>query len=426
MPFEVTRSEDVRDRPFNGFRIAKTEQARKVVSIVRDQVQSYEMCRVRSRKRRPQVQNTFDRQIESLVCDLAHREIIKPNAWLALPFSKQVLGRKDRYRPAVLSETLPTLVRNLASFELELVEIIKGAHCPFNPALSRQTAIRAGRRLKDAIKEYGLVLNDFKLDKTQEIIILKDNKEDHWDTGKWLQYEDTPQTITYRSELQRINEWLEQADIDYIPPYETNTTVDTTDLRLRRYFNNNCFEHGGRLFGGFWQNMSRMARKGIVIDGMRTITLDYGQMIARVLYGLVGAPFDFSDAYRVPGLEGYRDGVKKVFSAMLYADGPLKRMPQGCRDLFPKRFSYAEVADKVKNFHHAVSEFLYTGTGPSLTYQESNIILIVLTKLMEHGVTALPIHDAVIVAYEHQSLATRTMLEVFKEVTGIDGVVSFD
>ena len=172
--------------------------------------------------------------------------------------------------------------------------------------------------------------------------------------------------------------------------------------------------------------MSREDRKGIVIDGMDTITLDYGQMIARVLYGLAGVPFGFPDAYHIPGLEGYRDGVKKVFSAMLYADKPLKRMPQGCRDLFPKQYSYADVAEKVKDFHHAVSKFLFAGIGPSLTYQESNIILIVLTKLIAQGITALPIHDAIIIAEEHQAQATETMLEVFKDATGIDGIVSPD
>jgi hypothetical protein len=172
--------------------------------------------------------------------------------------------------------------------------------------------------------------------------------------------------------------------------------------------------------------MTRYARQGIVIDGMKTVTLDYGQMIARVLYGQAGTPFDLDDAYRVPGLEGFRPGVKKVFSAMLYADHPLTRMPQGCRDLFPPKLSYADVADKIRQFHHPVSEFLYAGVGPRLTYQESKVLIVVLTKLIEQGITALPIHDAVIVAEEHQDLTIQVMLEVFREVTGIDGLVSPD
>jgi len=406
--------------------MARTGQAHCVVLDVRGQLHAYEMHRVRSRARRPKDQLVFERQVEALVCDLAHREITKPGAWLAISFSKQVLGRKDRYRPLVLTETLPAIVQHLASPEMEFVEIVKGLHNPFDATLSRQTVIRAGRRLRERITEGKLALDDFGLDKTQEIVILKDTKEDHWDTGKWLQYDETAETFSYRNELSHINEWLEEADIEYIPSYESNTVIDTTDRKLRRYFNNNCFAHGGRLFGGFWQHMTRLSRRGVVIDGKSTITLDYGQMIARILYGHAGAPFLLDDAYRVPNLEGYRDGVKKVFSAMLYADRPLVRMPQGCRDLFPTKFSYADVAEKIRKFHYPVAEFLYTGIGPILTYQESKVLLIVLTKLMEQGITALPIHDAVIVAEEHQDLTVRIMLQVFKDVSGVDGLVSLD
>jgi hypothetical protein len=418
--------ESPQDRPFNGFRMARTKVAQDVVLDVGTQVQNYEMYLVRSRKRRAKDQTNFERQIEALVCDLAHREIANPGAWLAVSFSKQVLGRKDRYRATALAETLPAVVKHMASPEMEFVEIKKGERNPFDATLSRQTVIRAGKRLKDRIKEYMLVLDDFGLEKTQETIILKDAKEDRWDDGHWLQYNDTEQTIAYRHELLRINSWIEQAEIEYVPTNDTKTLVDTSDRRLRRYFNNGSFGQGGRLFGGFWQHMSRKTRAGIVIDGMDTVTLDYGQMIARVLYGHAGAPFDFDDAYRIPGLENHRTGVKKVFSAMLYADHPLIRMPQGCRDLFPPKLSYAEVADKIRQFHHPVSEFLYAGVGPKLTYQESQVLIIVLTKLLEQGITALPIHDAVIVAKGHRDQTVEIMLEVFKMVTGIDGLVSLD
>lgn len=418
--------EQTQDRPFNGFRIARTKAAHDVVVDVRRQVESYEMHRIRSRKRRPKDQVTFQRQLEALVCDLAHREITTPGAWLAVSFSKQVLGRKDRYRSAALTETLPSVVQHMSSPEMEFLEMKKGLRNPFDPTLSRQTVIRAGKRLSDRINEHRLVLDDFGLDKTQEIIILKNTKEDLWDTGEWLQYDDTEQTMAYRNELARINDWIEQADIDYVPHYETNTVIDTNDRRLRRYFNNNCFEHGGRLFGGFWQHMTRNMRQGIVIDGMETITLDYGQMIARVLYGQAGVPFTLDDAYCVPGLEGYRTGVKKVFSAMLYADHSLTRMPQGCRDLFPLKLSYADVAEKIRQFHHPVSEFLYAGIGPRLTYQESKVLILVLAKLIERGITALPIHDAVIVAKGHKDTTIQIMLESFKDVTGVDGLVSLD
>lgn len=414
------------DRPFNGFRIAITKKAETVVSDVCGQLEAFEMHRIRSRARRPKDQFNFEKQVEALVCDLAHREIAKPDSWLSVSLSKQFLGRKDRYRADVFRETLPAVIEHLASPEMEFLELVKGKHHPFNQELSMQTVIRAGKRLKDRIEDYQLVLCDFGVDKAQEIIILKDTKEDRWDSGALLQYSETKETQAYREELTYINNWLEQADIDYNPIYDTNFVTDTTDRKLRRYFNNGCFGHGGRLFGGFWQHMRRRDRQGIVIDGADTVTLDYGQMIARILYGHAGAPFEHDDAYRIPGLEGCRDGIKKVFSAMLYADQRLTRMPQGCRELFPSKLSYAEVADKIIGFHKPVAEFLYVGIGPVLTYLESKILLTVLTKLIAQGITGLPIHDAVIVAEHHQDIAEKTMLQVFKDITGIDGLVSLD
>lgn len=413
-----------KDRPFNGFRVAKSLSAKTVADDVRNQVQNYEMKMIRSRARREKDQINFARQIESIVCDLVHREITKPGAWVAITFSKVVLGQKDRYRAKVLSENLPVLVQHMATPEMEFVEIIKGARNPFDPSLSRQTVIRAGKRLRDRIEEYGLTLDDLGLDKTQELIILKDTKEDLWDNGKWLQYKDTIQTIRYRQELTHINDWLEQADLEFIPYGAISAKFDTSDRRLRRYFNNNSFGHGGRLFGGFWQNMKKDMRKDIVIDGMDTVTLDYGQMIARVLYGHAGKPFKFQDAYNVPGLEGCRSGVKKVFSAMLYSDSPLKRMPQGCRGLFAQKFTYADVAGKIIQHHHQVADLLHAGIGPTLTYQESNILIKVMTKLIDLGITALPLHDAVIVASEHEEQTRFTMLSVFREIVGIEAIIS--
>lgn len=415
-----------KDRPFNGFRIAKSVSAMALIDDVRNQVQNYEMFMVRTRARRAKDQINFARQIESIICDLIHRKITKPGAWVAITFSKVFLGQKDRYRAKVLSQTLPSIVQHMATPELEFVEIIKGARNPFDPSLSRQTVIRAGKRLRDRIEEYGLTLADLGLDKTQELIILKDTKEDLWDNGKWLQYQDTSQTIRSRQELTHINDWLEQADLEFIPYGATSAKFDTSDRRLRRYFNNNSFEHGGRLFGGFWQNMKKDMRKDIVIDGMDTVTLDYGQMIARVLYGHAGKPFEFQDAYSVPGLEGCRSGVKKVFSAMLYSQSPLKRMPQGCRELFPQKITYTDVAEKIIQHHHQVADLLHAGIGPALTYQESNILISVLTKLIDLGITALPLHDAVIVAEEHEEQTRSIMLSVFREVVGIEAVISFE
>jgi hypothetical protein len=420
-PHHVTQ-----DRPFNGYRIARTDHAQAVVSDVRNQVQAYEMHRIRSRQRKPKHQASFERQVEALVCDLVHREITNPGDWLAVPFSKQVLGRKDRYRPEVFAETFPDVIKHMASPEMEFLELIKGNYNPFEKNLGRQTVIRAGKRLKDRIQEFKLCLDDFDLDLNQETIVLKKAKEGHWDTGQFEKYDDDERTRAYRDQLRPINEWLQKATIEYIPAFEAAKVIDTRDLVLRRYFNES-FDRGGRVFGGFWINMKRKEREGIVIDGMDTVTLDYSQMILRLLYSHAGVNPAFDDGYQIPGLKGCdRDGIKKIFSALLHTTKHQNRMPRGLRGFFPPEVSYAYVVEKIIEYHHPVAQYFCTNVGLDLMFKESTILLKVLTKLVEHGITALPVHDAVIVAEDRQEEATHVMLAVFKEVTGIEGIVSID
>jgi hypothetical protein len=414
-----------KDRPFNGFRMAASEQARALVLDVSQQVQKYESyCRVRQRARRPEDQKVFERQIDALVSDLAYREITKRGAWLTVPFSKRVLGVKDRYRPCVLSKTLPNVIRAMASPEMDFAELELGIRSPFNPACSRQTVIRAGERLRTRIAERQLTTADFRRDKAQEIIILKDTKEDHWDKGRWIPYEDTAQTILYREQLGSINDWLERADIEYLPSDAKEKPVDVANRRLYRYFNNGSFEQGGRLFGGFWQPMNKDQRRyGIVIDGTATVTLDYGQMLPRILYGLAGIDPPFDDAYAIPGMENHRDGVKKVFGSMLHSTETLQRKPQKTASLLPNEYSIAEITAMVMAFHRPVAGAFYAGKGLYLTYLESKILISVLQRLMGQGITALPIHDAVIVPEDKQQQTQTVMLDVFRELTGNEGLV---
>lgn len=190
-----------KDRPFNGFRIARTEQARDLIFDVLHQLQKYEQIfNVRQRARKSKDQSIFECQVEALVCDLVYREITKPGAWLTVPFSNRDLGGPNRYRAAVLGRTLPSVIRLMTMPEMDFAECIVGYSSPFDPRASRQTVIRAAERLRTRIGDYGLTSSDFAVDKTEEIIILKDSKEGHWDKGQWLQYDDTPQTTAYRDE----------------------------------------------------------------------------------------------------------------------------------------------------------------------------------------------------------------------------------
>lgn len=417
-----------KDHPFNAFRMARTEKAKAFVLDVQRQLEKYEQIfNVRKRARKAKDLQIFKGQVEALVCDLAYRGIKDCGEWLAVSFSHGILGRQDRYRAKALTQSLPNVIHLMATPEMDFVEYEKGFRSPFSPEGSRQSTMRATQNLLDRMADCQLTLADFGLHKSQEVIILKDCKEDHWDKGQWLQYEDTPTTIAYREELNSINRFLEVADIEYVPWDADERPVDASDRRLLRYFNNGSFEEGGRLFGGFWQHLRKDQRThGILIDGDSVVTLDYGQMLPRILYGLAGVDPCFQDAYVIPGLEGHRDGVKKVFSAMLHADQRHSRKPAGTADMLPKGLAMGDIIDLITDFHKPVAQAFYAGKGMRLSHDESRVLIAVLTCLRDEGITALPIHDAVIVSERRAERVKTVMLEVFKELIGIDALVRYD
>ena len=107
--------------------------------------------------------------------------------------------------------------------------------------------------------------------------------------------------------------------------------------QLRRRFTLGRFDRGGRLFGGFWISLPKSVRlKGLRIDGEEVTGLDYSALNPRLAYHLAVADPPPGDAYTLPGLEQSRDGVKRVFNAMLFKH-PVTQFPKGVRALFPRR-----------------------------------------------------------------------------------------
>lgn len=281
--------------------------------------------------------------------------------------------------------------------------------------------MRAGERLLAVMRGSTITPEHFRSDGQEETIILGRTKHDFWDEGEIIEYEDTETTRRYRDEMRRINEWLETADIECIDH-------DATRRRLRRSFTRGRFDSGGRLFGGFWQGLPRATRREcLVIDSEPPTELDYGQMGVRILYGLAGTPTPLNgDLYAIPGFERDREGIKKVMSAMIFANRPLEQKPKGTAKLFNPRIPFADIRDAILRHHAPIAHLFHTGIGHHAQFIESQIMVSVLLSLRELGVVALPIHDAIIVGERHADVAETVMLDAFTTVVGQQGIVSRD
>lgn len=417
-----------RDRPFEPFRITGTDTAATLVADVLNQLQNYEdHSKLRKRARRKDDQRTFERIVETVVCDLVHLELTQPGGWAAIPLSKQVLSSKDRYRSPVLSKALPDVVKRMASPEMGFVEFVKGrhVHSTNRDEPNRQSVIRAGHRLRTRIQDNKLRLSDLVLDKYEEVIILR-TKDEATKKSISLPYQDSAVTCMYREQVRRINDWLEKADIEFDLRDHAGPAVDIS-RRLVRIFNNGSFEQGGRLYGGFWIPLQQHQRlSGIIINGAPVVSLDFGQMAARILYGMAGVEPHFEDAYTLPGWEKYRGTVKTVFNAMLHASSRHTRFPKGSRQQLHQGVKVDEAINAITEFHTPIKAHFYSGHGMKVMFKESQIMVDILLRLIDEGIVALPIHDALIVSEDDIHQAKRTMLEAFHGHTGVRGLVEVE
>ena len=240
-----------------------------------------------------------------------------------------MLGKRDRYKGPFVTEKLVGLIDMLAREEMSFCEVEVGRFRLTSDGVRKghRTRIRAGERLVTRVVQWQLTSRDFGLHPDEEVIVLKGPKGTGiWDKAPWVQYMETPRTIEMRLQVRRINQWLEAASIDY---YGGRADVDPMQRRLKRLFNGGQFDLHGRLYGGWWQNLSSSERlEDVYIGDSPVVELDYGQMNVRLLYAYVGARPDFDDAYAIPGLEQHRDGVKKLLNAMVASSAPLRRFPK--------------------------------------------------------------------------------------------------
>ena len=211
------------------------------------------------------------------------------------------------------------------------------------------------------------------------------------------------------------------------PFHEKDNHNHDLDCRLlKRYFTRGSFKSGGRLFGGFWQQLKKVHRENLLIDGDEIEGLDYSQMSPKILYGYCGLVPELEDCYLIEGYENHRKGIKKVFNAMTFSNEPMTRFPKGINSLFPVNTRFKDVSDAIEKDHSGIAHMFYTGIGHYLQFMESQILVEVLLKLIENRITALPIHDAVFVGWTHVYKSTEVMEQVFLDMTNVPSTIQVE
>lgn len=396
-------------RPFDPAKTAATPKTKQLVSEVLARVDQAEK---RQRARRKLDQERHEAAVEALVCDLVHRALGDPQAWLTVEMRKDNLSPKKRRAP-FMTEAFPRLVKTLCQEEVGVGQLQLGFYSSWFGG--ERTTIRVSPWLDHRITELDIHYEDIgrNLDLQGDPLLLRGKKING--KAESLPLPDTDEVRALRAEMDQINRWLAHADISYVGDRD----VDVGKRYLQRIFNNGSLGEGGRLYHGFWERLSKdHRRESLRIEGAPVVSLDFAQMSVRTAYAIAGIEPPDGDLYELPDVRGSREGVKKVLNALLARDRLPRRFPRGSRAHFAKSETIQSVIAGIRRRHPALSSVFGKAQTRALMNLESQVAVVALLKLKDLGVVALPIHDGILVAEHRLEIAKKTLEQASLEVLG--------
>ncbi|MDF0585047.1 hypothetical protein [Bradyrhizobium yuanmingense] len=401
---------------------AKTTELAHSVQCLRDALLLHETdIGARKRARKEADKTKFGLAIEALACNLILLSAIGSGPKLAVPRSHGFLWRGNGNANPVYGQHFLSAMDGLAFLGL-IEEEQRGYRLSDKmrvPSLIRPSTALA-QHLPLAPPDWRSVMQ---ID-DPALIILKEGKDDDG-RAHAMAFRESAKTRQFSGQMRRINEFLRSADIEVtgqntglslgrdgqvIAPYRRS---------LRRIFNNADWKQGGRLAGGFWMGMARTERfERIRIQGERIADVDYRQLFPRLAYVRAGKPQPEGDIYDVAGDGSGRDGWKTLMNALLFSDGPLRNWPDRTLQHFPSGTKLRDAIKMLAARHAPIADLFGVGLGFQLMRIESDMLIGVVTYLASLGVTALPLHDAVLVAESKAYVAKDAMQAAFSMATG--------
>jgi hypothetical protein len=378
---------------------------------------------IRTRARRETDRRNFRLAAEAIACNLLVTAMIAPDATLSVPRSHAVMWAKGRYRNPVFGQHFLNIFDLLEKLDL-VSTVTKGFR--FSKNATQPTTISAGVSLSAHLPLGATNWTALRREEEPEVIVLKPPKDDDGQAPP-LDYKDTRDTERWRREVKAINAWLNAAPVTilegnhraYIRLDKEGQPTEPYRRSLHRVFNNKDWSQGGRLWGGFWMTMERTERFGrIRIDGKEIANVDYGSLFPRMAYVRAQAEQPDGDLYDVTGDGTCRDGWKKLMNALLFAKKPLRAWPRDTRKELPAGIKPKEAVEAIKRKHSPIAKLFEQGLGFELMRHESDLLISVMTALFKNGITALPLHDSVLVGRSHAETAKTFMEQEFMHRTG--------
>lgn len=356
------------------------------------------------------------RNLKGLLANLLHAS--RKGKWLAISrssntYSKSCLPR--RYNPEQISYRVVDMMDALKAHGL--IEMKKG----FNDRVTKKARNARIRATPSLISLFdglpkGACAKESPL---AETIVLKGAAKKRKGRKPKLDYADTARVIAMRKRVERINRQIALPRIE-LPDGSTEVG------KLHRVFNNGCWTHGGRFYGGRWQALPKEERKRIRIDGIATVEADYEAMHIKMLYALHADTDYTGDPYLIPGhdLPELRDVLKTVLLTSINAESRTQALAS-LRERYPERTNLDDMVEAFLEHHEPIRHCFFQPTlGVELQNRDAAIAERVQLKLGRQGITPLPVHDSFIVASPHEAALRTAMAEAYRKHVGKEATIS--
>ncbi len=410
----------VRSVPFEPYlRLAEGVESPGVNHLVSASVDRWTAAR--QRKPSDAALMKFEDCARLIILNLLRAETRSKGLTVGIATGKEHLQAAKRYHPPSMSVTHFRAAKDQL-LEAQAMSIEQeGFSFPGHARLTRYALHECAIT---ALRPTAPPLDSYEVAPDAETVRLKDSD------GRLCDYTDTEQTVAMRAQLDRINRLLAEADIGSTRPPHIHIDFDDDEVpigkRLYRVFNDRTFQHGGRFYGGWWQNAKRGFRPSITINGERTVEVDYKGLHPAILFLRNGLSVPDDPYALVPGADSddeIRELAKKTFLALLNAQSLHTVEP---KNFSPDRFGMtkAEFRKQVMAAFPMLPGVFGSGIGVTLQRQDSDLAARVMMRFIEEGIPILPIHDSFIVARRHTNKLIDTMKGIFMQEYGIGIEVS--
>lgn len=392
------------------------------------------------RKRRRDAQPFFEASIKAIVLDLYRAHESDPTLEVGIGTGTTALQRKSKSRYGASFISARTFIDAMEALQREGLMVLSTPHWD-DPEKKRSRVARymATPSLLCGIDRAGASVVDLRRHRNAEGIRLKDGDK------RLVEYGDDAFANAARDRLQIINDMLEshwadlartddqlaadQKEIAGTRDDEAAQSFDFAARTVHRVFNNEDWEQGGRFYGAWWISCPSRLRRYILIDGKRTVEVDYSGLHAAMLYAQDGQsiPDDpYERCLTKKGNKAERKLVKQTFNALLNADS-VNRIGE-IEDYSPEITgrSWYDFKWHIVSKYPEFRQHFGSGVGLHLQRKDSDLAEKVMLRFAAMRYACLPVHDSFIVHHGLQDELDWTMREAFEAEFGVSGKVGVD